>query len=91
MKVDVNFDAMIEEVEVEVEAVVDPGYPAPHCQDPSSPAYSDCGDPGCVDEIKVYLTRTPKRGKKIFLDITDFIDTDDLENEAFERLADIEE
>ena len=91
MKVDVNFGQEIE-VEAEIEAVVNPGYPAPPCQDPSSSAFSDCGDPGGIEEIHVFLTRTNRRtGKKLFLEITDFIDTDDLEEEAFTRLSEYED
>ena len=82
-KVDVSFDSEIY-VEVEVEAVVNPGYPAPACSNHDSPAFSDPGDPGEVEEIHVFLTRKDRTGKTIQLDITEFINTDALEEEAFE-------
>jgi hypothetical protein len=85
-KCDVEFESEIM-VEVIVEAVISSGSPAPPCQDPSSPAFSDCGDPGGVEEMSVYLWRKVRRGDSYTikkLDITQFID-DDVEKELTER------
>ena len=83
-RVDVNFGSYITDIEVEVEAVVNPGYPAPFCQDHDSPAFSDPGDPGNIDEIHVFLTRKNRKGETIQLEITDFIDLDYLEEQCFD-------
>ena len=36
-----------------VDVQYEPGRPAPYCQNPSSPAYSDPGDPGDLDMPEV--------------------------------------
>ena len=90
MKVDVNFGREIM-IEVEVEAVVNPGYPPPPCQDPSSPAFSDCGDPGDVEELHVFMEYKHYRTGKVHrIEITDFLDSDtedELSEQAFEELG----
>ncbi len=43
------------ELEIEVEAGFDPGYPAPPCSNPDSSAYSDPGDPGSFDVERVKI------------------------------------
>lgn len=77
-KFDVDFEAEIM-VEVSIEAVCAASRPAPFCQNPSSPAFSDDGDPGGIEEYTVFLTRKNKRGCLIKLDITDFIDSNEIE------------
>jgi hypothetical protein len=77
-KFDVDLEAEIA-VEVTIEAVCLPSIPPPPCSNPSSPDFSDCGDPGGIEEYFVYLTRMNHRtGKEIRLDITDFVDDDEI-------------
>lgn len=80
--IDVNFEMALQ-LELEVECVFTPGRPAPPCQDPSSPTFSDCGDSEEIDDMHVYLTRKGHKGKIIRLEITDFIDD---ESEIYEEV-----
>lgn len=46
----------VEELELAVEAIVRPPRPAPACSNPDSPAYSDAGDPGELEAVRLDLT-----------------------------------
>jgi hypothetical protein len=88
--IDVNFEMALH-VDVEVECVFTPGRPAPACQNPSSPAFSDCGDPEEIDDLHVFLARRGHKGKIIRLEITDFIDDEsDIEEEVLNNLPEEE-
>ena len=63
--------------DLEVEAEVEPGRPAPVCSDPSSPAFSDSGDPSDVGLLKVMW------GEHDILESLTNLSTD-LEDRAFE-------
>jgi hypothetical protein len=90
MKIDVDFEMALQ-MDVEIECVFIPGRPAPPCQDPSSPAFSDCGDSEEIDDLHVYLTRRGHKGKIIRLEITDFIDDDgSIEEEVLNNLPEDE-
>jgi len=76
------------ELEVTVIADVSPSVPPVPCMDPDHPAYSDPGDPGGASISAVLLTNL-KTGE--FIDITDCLGEQELQDLADAVLEDAEE
>jgi hypothetical protein len=77
---------LLDELEVLVEGKFQRGRPAPYCNNPDSPKFSDPGDPAKVDDVHVYLVKNGKR-----LDIKEWISDEMYKDICDDMLIEMEE